>query len=124
MCYISVDACGAQQQKTKSIMPGNRGPQTVPAAPAGSSTGTKQIDRGEIQGRKHTLLQHAQEQQVDFQAATTALDTVKKNMAAEGENITNDKVGDLGPKVKQVLQVAHGKLETSLHEVNIKFNTL
>jgi len=124
VCYISVDACGVQQQKTKSIMPGTRGPPTVPAAPAGSVTGGKQIQRGELEGRKVKLIEHAHTQDLNFQAAKAALETVKRDMAAEGENITHDRVSDLGPNVKKVLQVAHGKLETSLHEVNLKFKSL
>ena len=118
MCYISVDARGAQQQKTKSIMPGSRGPQRAPA-PA-----TKQIQRGEIEGRKVMLIEHAHKQDENFQAAKAALEKVKVDVRTEGENITHDKVGDLGPMVKKVLQAAHGKLETSLAEVNVQFKSL
>jgi len=113
-----VDARGAQQQKTKSIMPGTRGPQ------AASAPATKKIQRGELEGSKVTLIEHAHKQDVNFQAAKAALEKVKVDMTTEGENITHDKVGDLGPKVKKVLQVAHGRLETSLSEVNVQFKSL
>ena len=99
-------------------MPGSRGPQRAPAPP------TKQIQRGELEGRKVALIEHAHKQDENFRTAKAALEKVKVDMTTEGENITHDKVGDLGPMVKKVLQAAHGRLETSLAEVNVQFKSL
>jgi len=99
-------------------MPGSRGPQRAPAPP------TKQIQRGELEGRKVALIEHAHKQDENFRTAKAALEKVKVDVTTEGENITHDKVGDLGPMVKKVLQAAHGRLETSLSEVNVQFKSL
>ena len=70
------------------------------------------------------LIEHAQQQDKNFQTAKTALEKVKADVATEGRNITNDLVGDFGKLGKNALQVIHNRLETDLAEVNVQFKNL